>query len=47
MTTHNRFINDRGRINGKYASYQGSHTNDKAHEGISVHEREKGNGDSL
>ncbi len=47
MTTHNRVINNQGRIHGKYASYQGSHMDGKAHEGIRVHEREEGNGDSM
>ncbi len=44
MITHNRSINDRGRIHGKYASYQRSHMDGKSHEGIRVHEREEGNG---
>jgi hypothetical protein len=39
--------NDGGRIHGKYTSYQGSHMDDKVHEGIKVHEREEGNGDSM
>jgi hypothetical protein len=47
MITHNRFVNDQGRIHGKYASYQGNHMDDKAHEGIKVHEREEGDGDSM
>jgi hypothetical protein len=45
MTTHNRSINDQ--IHGKYASYQISHMDDKAHEGIRVHEREESNGDLM
>jgi hypothetical protein len=47
MTTHNRFANNRSQIHGKYASYQGSHMDDKVHEGIKVHERDKGDGDSM
>jgi hypothetical protein len=47
MTTHNHFVNDRGRIHGKYASYQGSHMDDKTHEGMRVHQREEGDGDSM
>jgi hypothetical protein len=47
MTTHNRSINDGGQIHGKYISCQGSHMDDKAHEGIRVHEREEGDGDSM
>jgi hypothetical protein len=47
MTTHNRSINDQGQIHGKYTSYQGSHIDDKAREGIGVHEREEGNSDSM
>ncbi len=47
MTTHNRFVNNGGRIHGKYTSYQGSHMDDKVHEGIRVHEREEGDGDSM
>ncbi len=47
MTTHNPFVNDGGRIHGKYTSYQGSHMDDKAHEGIRVHEREEGDGDLM
>jgi hypothetical protein len=47
MTIHNRSINDRSQIQGKYTSYQGSHMDDKIHEGIRVHERKEGNGDSM
>ncbi len=43
-TIHNRSFNDRGQIHGKYANYQGSHMDEKTHEGIRVHEREEGNG---
>ncbi len=46
-TTHNCSINNEGRIHGKYTSYQGSHMDDKAHEGIKVHEREESNGDLM
>jgi hypothetical protein len=41
MTTHNHFINDKGRIPGKYVSYQGSHMDDKAHEGIGYMKEKK------
>jgi hypothetical protein len=41
MTTHNRSINDGGRIHGKYASYEGSDMDDKAHKGIRVHEKKR------
>jgi hypothetical protein len=44
--THNHYINDQSQIHGKYESYQGSHMDDKAHEGIKVHQRE-GDGDSM
>jgi hypothetical protein len=47
MTTHNCFVNNRDRIHGKYSSYQGSHMDDKAHEGITVYKREEGDGDSM
>jgi hypothetical protein len=47
MTTHNRIINDQGRIHSKYTLAQGSHMDGKAHEGIRVHEREEGDGDLM
>jgi hypothetical protein len=47
MTTHNHFVNDRSQIHGKYISYQKNHMDDKTHEGIKVHEREEGYGDSM
>ncbi len=34
-------------ISNKYTSYQGSHMDDKVHEGIRVHEREEGDGGSM
>jgi hypothetical protein len=47
MTTHNCFVNNGGRIHGKYASYQGGGMDDKARERIRVHEIEERNGDSM
>jgi hypothetical protein len=47
MTIHNRFVNNRGQIYGKYASYQGNRMDDKAHEGIRVYEKEEGDGDLM
>jgi hypothetical protein len=46
-TTHNYFVNNRGQIFNKYESDHESHMDDKAHEGIRVHERKKGDGDSM
>jgi hypothetical protein len=43
----NHFVNNQGQIHGKYASYQRSHMNDKAHEGIKVHEIKKRDGDLM
>jgi hypothetical protein len=45
--THNHFVNNQGRIHGKYTSYQRSHMDDKVHEGIKVHERKEGDGDLM
>ncbi len=39
--------NNRGRIHGKYASYQRGHMDDKSHEGIKINEKEEGDGDSM
>jgi hypothetical protein len=41
MTTRERFVNNRGQIHGKCASYQGRHMDDKVHEGIRVREKRK------
>jgi len=47
MTTHDCFVNNRGRIHGKCASYQERHMDDKVHEGIRVCEKKEGDGDSM
>jgi hypothetical protein len=41
MTTHNCFVNNQGWIHGKYASYQGSHMDDKTHENLGYMKEKK------
>jgi hypothetical protein len=41
------FVNNWGWIHGKHVSYQGSHMDDKVHEGIKVHERKENDNDSM
>jgi hypothetical protein len=41
------FVNNQRQIHDKHPSYEGSHMDNNAHQGIRVHEKEEGDGDSM